>query len=253
MRILQIGMVVVAGLLGVLIGLMLSDTPQGIDQAANDPITDEQFAERVRATLVEQPEILQEAFYVLETRTRQDEMASLQDAITRNYNLIESAPAVIIGGNPDGDVVVVEFFDYECGYCRRAQPEFEELIASDGNIKVIYYEMPILGEQSYRAAQVALAADAQGLYAPFHHAAMAMAERLTDEVIFAIAAEVGLDIDQLMTDLQDPALGERLNANLQFARAMQINSTPTYIVGGRAVLGWNEEQIQAHLTDARGR
>ncbi len=248
MRFLQIGVVITAGLLGVLIGIVL-----GGGQEDGSALTDEQFAAQVRTTLVEQPEILQEAFYVLETRSRQDEMSSLQDAVTRNYNLIESSPASMIGGNPDGDVTIVEFFDYECGYCRRAMPEFDELISTDGNIKVIYYELPILGERSHRAAQVALAADRQDLYAPYHHAAMAVAERLTDEVIFTIAENIGMDMDQLRADLADPSLAERVNANLQFAQAMQINSTPTFIVGGRVVLGFNEEEIRGYMAEARAR
>lgn len=248
MRLLNIGLIVVAGLLGALIGIVAFNT-----SATNDPLTDQEFASRVRGALVSEPDILRDAFYALETQTRQLEMSTLQDAITRNYSRIETAPASIIGGNPDGDVTIIEFFDYECGYCRRALEPFKNLLESDGNLRVVYYEMPILGERSYRAAVAALAAERQGLYLAFHDAAVARSDQLTDEVIFEIAAEVGLDLTQLRLDLADPSLAERIDANRQFAQALQVASTPTYVVGGTVLLGWNAERMEALIAEARSR
>ena len=257
MRILQIGLVVVAGLLGILIGLVVR-APMPISDPGGDPVetayqlSDEEFTARVRTALVTEPEILQEAIYVLESRNRNNELNELQDAITRNYSLIESAPASFVGGNPDGDITIVEFFDYECGYCRRAMPAFDAMVAEDGNIRVIYFEMPILGERSQNASLMAVAADRQGLYTEFHRAAMGADERLSQEVLMTIAVNIGLDMDQLRNDLADPEVAERVNANLNFAQAMQVSSTPTFVVAGEVVLGWNEEQLAGQLATARG-
>lgn len=248
MRFLNIALIVIAGLLGALIGIVAANLPSG-DGAMDDAV----FAERVREALIADPEILRDAFYALDAQQRDAEMTALQDAIARNYSLIESAPAVFEAGNPNGDVTIVEFFDYECGFCRRAQEPFHAMVEADGNIRIIYFELPILGETSYRAALAALAADRQGLYMPFHDAAIASSDRLTDETIFEIAAEVGADVEQLRTDMDDPEIASRIQANMQLGDALLVNSTPTYIVGGAASLGWNEERMRDLIAAARER
>jgi protein-disulfide isomerase len=248
MRFLNIALILVAGLLGALIGLVAANGPQG----TND-VSDEQFSDRVREALIADPEILRDAFYALDVQQRQAELSALQDAITRNYSLIETAPAAFASGNPDGDVTIVEFFDYECGYCRRAQEPFQNLIQDDGNIRVIYFELPILGETSYRAALAALAADRQGLYHEFHDLAVASSERLTDETIAEIATEIGANLDQLYADMDDPELEGRVRANMQLGQAVTVNSTPTYIVGGQVALGWDEDRIRELVAEARRR
>jgi len=248
MRFLNIALILVAGLLGALIGVVAASRP-----VPTVDISDQQFAERVRETLVSEPEILREAFYALEQQQRDTEMSALRDAVARNYHLVEAAPAAFIAGNPDGDVTIVEFFDYECGYCRRAQEPFRELIESDGNIRVIYYELPILGETSYRAAVAAIAAERQGLYHEFHDLAVATSERLTDEVITAIAVEIGADAEQLFADMSDPEIIQRINGNLQLGAALMVDSTPTYLIAGEPALGFNAEVIQELVAAARER
>ena len=248
MRFLNIALIVVAGLLGALIALVVANRP-----LPNDNLSADEFAARVREALVSHPEILRDGFYALEDQQRAAEMAALQEAVTRNYSLIETAPAVFVAGNPDGDVTVVEFFDYECGFCRRAHEPFKELVEADGNIRILYFELPILGERSYRAAIAALAADRQDLYLPFHDAAVASSEQLTDSPIFAIAEDVGLDVEQLRADMADMELIQRVNANIQFGQALTVNSTPTYIVGGQVTLGWNIDRMRALIDEARSR
>jgi len=248
MRFLNIALIVIAGLLGALIGIVAANLP-----SSDGTMDDDVFAERVRETLIAEPEILRDAFYALDAQQRDAEMTALQDAITRNYSLIESAPAAFEGGNPDGDVTIVEFFDYECGFCRRAQEPFNAMVEADGNIRIIYFEIPILGETSYRAALAALAADRQGLYMPFHDAAIISSERMTDDTIFEIAAEIGADVDRLRTDMADPEIIGRVQANMQLGDALMVNSTPTYIVGGAPSLGWNEERMGDLIAAARER
>ncbi len=243
----QIGLIVVAGLLGLLIGLQISSNGSVGASAESD----ESFAGRVRDALVGNPQILSEAFYALETHSRDAEISALQDAVDRNLSLIESAPAAVISGNLNGDITIVEFFDYECPYCRRAMPRMDELRAADGGIRYIYFEMPILGESSLMASLAALAADLQGHYEPFHHMLMASEERLSEDVIMALAAEAGLNVDQLAADMADPELMGRLRANMQLAQAVGVGSTPTFLINGQVVIGWQEDQVMALLADAR--
>lgn len=245
----QIGLVVVAGLLGLLIGLQVS--PGGTNGGASQADSDEVFVSRVREALVENPQILSEAFYALENHSRTSELQALQEAVDRNLSLIEAAPAAVVSGNLDGDITIVEFFDYECPYCRRAMPRMDELRAADGGIRYIYFEMPILGESSIMASLAALAAEEQGLYEPLHHAMMGSEGRLSEEIIMAMAADVGLDVERFRADMEDDALLNRLRENMQLAQAVGVGSTPTFVINGQVVIGWQEDQVLEILADAR--
>lgn len=255
MRATHMGLIVVAGLLGIVIGYLAMDAINGggggETRMAAAELSDTEFAERVREAMVRNPDILQEAFAALETQSRAAEIAELQDAVTRNLTEIETAPAAIIGGNPMGDVTIIEFFDYECPYCARALPAVNDMMETDGNIRFIYFEVPILGETSYNAAVAAVASQRQGLYEPFHNLLMASGERLTDDVIMTLAEEAGLDTEQLQEDMSDERIEQRLRANMQLAQALGVNSTPTFVVNGQVVIGWREDQVRALLAEAR--
>ena len=134
-------------------------------------------------------------------------------------------------GNPDGDVVLVEFFDYRCPYCKNVAPAIEQLIAEDPNLRVVMKEWPILSEESRFAARAALAADRQDLYSEFHMSLMTLSGDLTPEVVFAKAEEVGLDIEQLVEDMEDPSVGEELEQVHQLARTIGATGTPAFVIG----------------------
>jgi protein-disulfide isomerase len=142
-----------------------------------------------------------------------------------------------VSGNLDGDVTVVEFFDYRCGYCKRVAGAVSQLQKDDPNVRVVYKDFPILGEASELAARAALASKTQGKHLAFHEALLASKSELTQETIFAIAKQVGLDPDQLNKGMQDPTIRTIIEHNRALARELGINGTPGFIVGTELVPG----------------
>ena len=150
---------------------------------------------------------------------------------------IYNDPEALVAGNPQGDITIVEFFDYNCPYCRGVASVLDELIQTDPNIRLVYKEFPILGPNSTFAARAALAARNQGKYLDFH-SAMMMGRRVADEsTVLEFARIVGLDIDLLKTDMEDPAIGAILQRNLSLAEALQIRATPTFVIADEIYSG----------------
>jgi protein-disulfide isomerase len=146
-------------------------------------------------------------------------------------------PATPVGGNPKGDVTIVEFFDYLCPYCKRVQPELQALLDQDRKLRFIYKEMPVLGPASVVAARAALAAQRQGKYEAFHAAMMGTKGQITEDTVDKIAESVGLDVDWLRQDMAAPEIVRALRANLALANALNIHGTPGFIIGNRIVMG----------------
>lgn len=195
------------------------------------------FEQRVREYLLKNPEVIMEALQILQERQRAAEAENLKRTIvTRSEDILDD-PAAPVGGNPEGDVTLVEFFDYNCPYCRRVAPTVAEIIAADPDLRVVYKEFPILGPGSTFAARAALAAQRQGKYAPFHEALMRAGQSLDEEQVLEIAEAVGLDTERLDQDMQDPAIQEAIARNLQLANALGITGTPSFVIGDRVVPG----------------
>jgi protein-disulfide isomerase len=158
-----------------------------------------------------------------------------------------------VGGNPDGDVTLVEFFDYNCGYCKRVMPAVEAVAEADPNLRIVYKEFPILSEGSMIAARAALASRAQDLYEPFHEALMGFEGRIGESEVFAIAEGVGLDVEQLREDMGSDAVTAEIAANMDLARALQINGTPAFVVGDQVIPGAvPQAQLESAIAEARG-
>ena len=138
-------------------------------------------------------------------------------------------------GNPAGDVVIVEFFDYACPFCKAAEPRLEALLKSDQGVKLVVKEFPILTPQSIVATRAALASVRQGKYAQFHQALMLYKGPLEEPVIFDTAKAVGLDLKRLRKDMAAPAISDEIIANMNLARSLRIFGTPTFIVGAHIV------------------
>lgn len=147
----------------------------------------------------------------------------------------EDTPSV---GNPDADIVIVEFFDYNCGYCKKALPDVATLLEEDKNIRVVFKEMPILSPASSVAARWSLAADKQGKYWEFHKALMAHSGNKTEDTLAKIATEIGLDAKQLRKDASDPAINNILDRNKRLADALTVRGTPGFIIGDNIVRGY---------------
>jgi protein-disulfide isomerase len=203
--------------------------------ASNMP--QDEFERRVRDYLLANPEVILEAMQSLEERRRTADAGEAAVVLGERSEEVFHDPASPVGGNPMGDVTLVEFFDYNCPYCRRVAPVMQEAETADPQLRIVYKEFPILGPSSHFAAKAALAADRQGFYMPFHKAMMEIEGSADETSVLAIAAEVGLDLNRLKTDMQDPAIAEAIERNLQLALALRINGTPSFVVGKEIVRG----------------
>jgi protein-disulfide isomerase len=197
----------------------------------------DEFEQRVREYLLKNPEVIMEALQILQQRQRAAEAENLKRTIAERGEEILHDPAAPVGGNPAGEVTLVEFFDYNCPYCRRVAPTVAELEQADPDLRLVYKEFPILGPGSQFAARAALASQRQGKYVPFHNALMQATEQVTEEAVMATARKVGLDTEQLTADMQDPAIQGAIGRNLQLANALGITGTPSFIIGDEVVPG----------------
>jgi protein-disulfide isomerase len=211
---------------------MADDSAQTIDL----PV--EQIEKIVREYLMREPEIVYQALEELQRRQAAEnaEMAK-QMLVSRRDDLLND-PATPIAGNPDGNVTLVEFFDYRCGYCRQVLSSMQALMEEDKDLRVAFKELPVLGEDSVRAARAALASQQQdgSLYLDFHLALMS-AKDLTADGISKIAENVGLDAEKLATDMESDEVTAAIEANYELASALGIEGTPAFVIGNALVPG----------------
>lgn len=205
----------------------------------------------VRDYIIKNPEIIAEAIAILRKRQEDAKAKEQQASVSAHRKEIYSSPLTPVGGNPKGTITVVEFFDYNCGWCKRAKPILDSLIKEDGNIRVIYKEFPILGPGSVYAAQAALAAHKQGKYVAFHKKMMAHKGRISPPVVLRLAGEVGLDVDKLQKDMKDPAITKSLRATYQLARKIGVEGTPAFVIGNRVAHFMQPDQFRSVLQEAR--
>ena len=195
--------------------------------------------------LMRNPDVLIEAL-----RTAED--AKTKQAFNDHRREIFDDPATPIGGNPQGDVTIVEFFDYRCPYCKQVQPALQALLDQDHKLRFVYKEMPVLGAPSITAAHAALAARLQGKYEFFHAAMMATKGQITDEVVYQVAGSVGLDVDRLKHDMAAPEIDRAVKDNLALASALDIRGTPGFIIGDHIVPGAIDlDALKDMIADAR--
>ena len=205
--------------------------------ASAEDLSREQMQELVIQTIRENPEVIMEALQTLQARKEQVDADQAQAVLTTNRAALERDPNAPVLGNPDGDVTVVEFFDYNCGYCRQVFDDVHALIKSDSNIRVVMREWPILGEESIYVARAALASRAQGKYMEFHVAMMENEGRANQGSVERIAGELGMDIAQLKRDMDAPEVVAHIQTSMQLTRALDLNGTPAFIFGDQLVPG----------------
>ena len=199
------------------------------------------FRAEVRLFLLEEPEVLMEAIEVLETRRAEAEARRDAMAITAHADSLFASQLDVVIGNLEGDVEVVEFFDYRCGYCRRAHPEVAELIKNDGKIRVVLKEFPILGEESLLASRFAIATKiALGVeaYVEVHDALMQMRREFSEASLIALVDELGLDRAAIIASLEDPLVQATLDYNRWMAQRLSISGTPSFIFGDEIARGY---------------
>ena len=221
------------GLLFAVFGLAVL---HGATANSAEPSDVEEIERIVREYLLREPEVIYEAIQELQLRRETVEREQRQAAIVERRDDIFENPSDPVVGNPDGDVTLVEFFDYRCGYCRQMAPAMQGLIAQDENLRVVLKEFPILGPDSVVAARAALAAKIQGEYGPFHFALMD-ADHLTAESVLQMAAEHGLDPVRLEEDMESEEVLRQIDENIELAQSLGITGTPSFIVGDTLVPG----------------
>ena len=206
----------------------------------------------IRDYLLEQPELLIEVQQALQAKRDAAAAQQAQQAIHRHRDEIYSDPEAPVAGNLDGAIVLVEFFDYRCGYCRRVKPTLETLIAENEDLRLVFKEFPILGPESTLAARAALASRAQGLYEPFHWALMSADGPFDLDHILVVARSVGLDDERLARDMEEPAIDTLIDRNAVLASALGIRGTPAFVVGDRMIGGALPiAEFRAAIADAR--
>ncbi|WP_172328024.1 DsbA family protein [Mangrovicoccus sp. HB161399] len=200
-----------------------------------------QFRAEIRDYLLENPEVLMEAISVLEGRQAQAQAVADNDLVAANADALFDDGVSWVGGNPDGDLVLVEFMDYRCGYCKKAYDEVNQLVESDGNIKFIVKEFPILGEDSVKAARFAVAVKLVAddtAYEKVHDALMTLRGNVTDDTLARIGKDAGVDVAAVTAKMDDPAVTAELQANHELAGKLSISGTPTFIMGDEILRGY---------------
>lgn len=210
--------------------------------------------EIVRNYLVQNPEILFEVQTALELKMAQQEVERTKSLVADHAKEIYRAPNAPVAGNPDGDITVVEFFDYNCGYCKRGFSEILKLIEKDKNVRVVFKEFPILRDESEQAARVALAARMQGKYWEVHRDLISTKGLVNEAVGLKVAEKHGLDMAKLKADMASPEVKAELDRVKALAQTLQINGTPHFLVGDKAIGGAPEnlfDILEEHVAELR--
>jgi protein-disulfide isomerase len=202
--------------------------------------------------LMHNPDVLIEALREAEAKASSDADAKATQVLRDRRHEVFDDPATPVGGNPQGDVTIVEFFDYRCPYCKQVHPALQKLVDQDHKLRFVYKELPVLGPQSDIAAHAALAARRQGKYEAFHAAMMATKGQITEEVVYRVAGSIGVDVDRLKRDMADPEIDKALEANKALASALELHGTPGFIIGERIVPGAMDlDALKNLVADAR--
>ena len=213
----------------------------------------EEVKKLVREYLTEHPEAVMEAINALQAKEEQEKANKVTATIKQKKKDIFDVADGTVLGNPKGNVTMVEFFDYNCGYCKAMFPAMMETVKADGNIRLLMKEFPILGQPSVTASKAALASRKQNKYTEFHLALMAHKGSLTDDAVFAVAKAAGLDVSKLKTDMSDPAINAILTRNHALAQDLDIQGTPALIIGETLIPGAiDKKRIQDLIKEARG-
>jgi len=226
---------------GVVLALALVLPAAATDITAMNGEETDAFRAAVRAYLLENPEVLLEAIAVLEQREAQAAEANDATLVQVNADALFNDGYSFSEGNPEGDITIVEFVDYRCGYCRQAFPEVKELIASDGNIKLILKEFPILGDDSILASSFAISAQilfGDEAYGKLHDAMMTMRGNMTEPKLVGLADDLGLDGAAILAGMANPAVNQVIGANHALASRMGISGTPSFVVGTEMLRGY---------------
>lgn len=237
----------------VLIALLVAAGLLALAAVALTPTLKHGVEEVVRQYLRDHPEVVVEAIAALRSKQEATKENRIKTALAERRGQLEDDPASPVAGNPQGDVTVVEFFDYRCGYCKRVFPSVVEMLNSDPDVRYVFKEYPILGEDSLFAARAALAVWrlAPARYFAFHSAMMAAKGTLGEKRVMTFAAEVGVEIGALRQAMADPGIDEVLQGNFALAAALGIDGTPSFVIGDTLIPGAVDLETLRSLVSAQ--
>ena len=217
------------------------------EKAYSDPA----FGEAVRAYLLENPQVIVEAMDEYQANQQEIEARKFEQTLSEKIDVLHD-PSAPFAGNPDGEIVIVEFFDYNCGYCKRAIGDIQTIIEKEKDVKIIFKEMPILSESSLDAARYAMAAHKQGKYFEYHTELMNFRGTKNAESLEKIAADLGLDVEQMRKDADSEEIRNEIKASLELSRDLGIRGTPAFIVDDTLSPGYLPyAQMKGVIAEAR--
>jgi len=225
--------------------------------AGGSTFSDEQkkaLGEIIKDYLIKNPEIMVDVQTALDEKMQKDQDAKLKSFMAENSKSIFRSPGSSVAGDVNGDITVVEFFDYNCGYCKRGLPEVQKLLQNDKKVRFVFKELPILSKGSEEAARIALAVKRQGKYWEFHQAMLGAKGHADEASALKIAASLGLDMAKIKADMAGDDVKNELRDDVLLAKKMGINGTPHFLVGDKSIPGAPDDlhdQLEALVSGFR--
>lgn len=236
-----------------LLGLsLISTSAQALDLNALSDAEKAEFGAQVREYLLENPEVIIEAITILEQRNAASQEQADRDLVASNADELFNDGYSWVGGNPDGDITLVEFMDYRCGYCRRAVPEVASLLAADGNIRLVIKEFPILGDASVLSSRFAVATKhvaGDDAYKQVHDALLEFSGEPSEVTLRRISDGLGLDSDAIIAAMDSNQVTEEITRTRELAQRMQITGTPSFVLGTEMLRGFLPADQMKQIAD----
>lgn len=236
-----------------LLGLSMITAPaHALDLNAMTEAEKAEFGAQVREYLLENPEVIVEAINILEQRNAVAEAEADIQLVADNTDALFNDGYSWVGGNPDGDITLVEFMDYRCGYCRRAVPEVDALLAEDGNIRLVIKEFPILGDASVLSSRFAIATKqvaGDDAYKQVHDALLEFTGEPTDVTLRRISDGLGLDSDAIMAEMDSDAVSMEITQTRELAQRLRISGTPSFVLGTEMLRGFLPADQMKQIAD----
>jgi protein-disulfide isomerase len=204
--------------------------------------------------IMDNPRVILDAVERMQEEEQAAKEEAAQKSLLSSRDLLLNDPDTPVGGNPKGDVTVVEFFDYRCGFCKRVYPSLLKVVETDKNVRYVYKEFPILGPQSVAASKAALAVSQidKSKYGPFHHALMTSRGELSKSKVLKIAADLGVDPAAVAEQMDSPEVEAMIRKNYELAQSLNITGTPAFVIGDKLVPGAIDySALKEMIADAR--
>ncbi len=225
----------------------------GVVDAPGGALEEKRVIKIVRNYLTDNPEILVEMTTELDKRQAEEQAAQQSKTISENKDALFRSK-LSFTGNPDGDVTLVEFFDYNCGYCKRALPDIVKLVDEDSKVRLVLKELPIFGEDSEAAAKGALAAMKQNKYFEMHQKLYSESGKADKEKVLKVAGELGLDVDQLQKDMESDDVKKGIEEARDLAQKLGLQGTPLFLIGDKVIPGAPDDlhdQLKEKVAEVR--